>query len=74
MDIREYFKELVSQAKADIPYEAERPLIQYGSQRKSWFVGKGKYAYLTDSYIDECKIEDLKEKLVLFIKDCFKQR
>ncbi len=71
MDIREYFKELVSAAKNP---KFSDSLISFGSQRASWFEKNGRYFYLTDKYIDECPIGLLKNEIIKFTYTCFQQR
>jgi hypothetical protein len=70
MDIREYFKELVFDAK----HRTEGTIISKGSQHSSEFTNKGKYFYLTDEYIDNCPIGVLKDEIIRFTYKCFVQR
>jgi hypothetical protein len=76
MDTRELFKRLAFEAQLEKEERefATTVLGTHGSQRPDWFKKKGKYVYLTDDYIDSLPENELTDKLILFISDCFKQR
>lgn len=71
MNIRDYLKELVKDAKGETK---EDVLISCGTQKGSDFIYKGKFAYLTDTYIDTMPIQAVKNDIILLVSHCFKQR
>lgn len=68
--IREFFKEIVKEAKSS----DSRRILTFCSIPSHWFSRKGKYNYLDDTTIDEMELDCLKIKLAHFIADCFGQR
>lgn len=73
MDIREYFKEAIAEAKKP---SKERGAIIYSCSipAQRWFGKDGIYRFLTDEYIDAMPEDELKLKLATFIANCYRQR
>jgi len=85
MDTRELFKKLVYESlhRGDeyVSRKGWTVLGKHGSTISNWFSWfgtnkstRGKYAHLTDEYIDSHPIENLTDQMILFIADHFKQR
>lgn len=73
MDIREYFKEAVAEAKR--PSSERGGIFHSCSISEGWFTSKhGHYRHLTDTYIDNLPEDKLKQELALFIAYCYRQR
>lgn len=75
MDLREFFKKIVREAKG--PRHEATTIIRCGSHSDSWFktTGKhpGQYAHLTDEYIDKMPLDMLQDAVLAFTMNCFRQ-
>lgn len=78
MEAKELFKKLVADAKR--PIRNGVSIMSYGSQRASDFEGdprgrcNGRFAHLTDEFIDGLDDVELEHEMVRFIYTCFQQR
>ena len=75
---KELFKKLRYDAQfSDRPAGAAGPIMTFGSQHKSDFESgkhKGRFAHLTNEYIDGLTDEQVETEMVSFIMRCFQQR
>ena len=86
IDLRSFFKKIVKEAIARGDELASRKgwtvLGTHGSTQAGWWAGygqkgnarPGKYAHLTDEYIDAQPLDKLQDEMILFIADSFRQR
>ena len=80
MEAKELFKKLVSDAQFADREQSPRPIMTYGSQRITDFEDdkkpsrRGKFAHLTDEFIDGLGDAELEREMVSFIYRCFQQR
>ena len=70
--LRAYFKEAVAEARKS---PSKRGAIFHCcSINQSWFGKKGDLAYLTDEFIDNLGLDEVKLRLALFIMRMYQQR
>jgi len=78
MDAKTLFKKLRFDAEFGTSEDTPRPIMTHGSQsRQSDFAtGKrpGRFAHLTNDYIDSLSDAELEREMVTFIYRCFQQR
>lgn len=78
MDVKVLFKKLIADAKCATRNGTE--IMSYGSQRITDFEDdkkpsrRGKFAHLTDEFIDGLDDAELEREMVSFIYRCFQQR
>ena len=70
--LRAFFKEAVAEAKK--PSVERGAIFHCCAISPSWFEKKGDLAYLTDEYIDNLKLDEVKQRLPLFIMRMYQQR
>jgi hypothetical protein len=79
MEAKALFKKLIDDAKKPT-IRNEATIMSYGSQRITDFEDdkrpsrKGRFAHLTNEYIDGLTDAELEQEMVSFIYRCFQQR